>query len=163
MSLSSDKYKTSNSFISPFKVGLDCQFVRPSNIYGCTLGDFVFVGPFCEIQSDVIIGSNTRIQSHTFICSLVNIGENCRVGHGVMFINDLYRECKELGEVSKIRNWKPTTVGSNCLIGSNSTILPVKICDNVIIGAGSLVSRDIDKPGVYLGNPAKFLRNHKKK
>lgn len=158
MYISNHKYKISNSFIKPLVVGIECEFIKPSNIYDCTLGDFVFVGPFCEIQSDVTIGNNTRIQSHTFICSLVKIGHNCRIGHGVMFINDLYRECKKLEE--KTKNWKSTTIGSNCLIGSNSTILPVRICDNVIIGAGSVVSKDIKKPGVYVGNPARFLRSH---
>ena len=153
-----NKYKTYKSFIKPLAVGERCQFIKPSNIYGCTLGDNVFVGPFCEIQNDVLIGNHTRIQSHTFICSLVVIGDNCRIGHGVMFINDLYRECKKLGEEK--RNWESTTLGSNCLIGSNATILPVQICDNVIIGAGSVVSKDIKKPGVYAGNPAKFLRSH---
>ncbi len=153
-----NKYKTSNSFINPLIFGIGCEFIKPSNIYGCTLGDYVFIGPFCEIQSDVVIGNNTRIQSHSFICSLVEIGDNCRIGHGVMFINDLYKECKKLGD--KTRNWKSTNLGSNCLIGSNATILPVQICDNVIIGAGAVVSKDIKKPGVYVGNPARFLRNH---
>ena len=152
------KYKTFYSSINPLAVGKNCIFKKPSNIYGCTFGDLVFVGPFCEIQDQVIIGSNTRIQSHSFICSLVNIGENCRIGHGVMFINDLFKNGKPaFGDKEK---WKSTNIGSNCLIGSNCTILPVSICENVLIGAGSVVTKDINREGVYIGNPARFLRDH---
>lgn len=135
--------------------GKNINVISPVNLYGCVLGDNVFVGPFVEIQKDVFIGKNTRIQSHSFICSLVNIGEDCFIGHGVVFINDLF----ENGSPSKnSKNWKKTIIGNNVSIGSNATILPVKICDNVVIGAGSVVTKNILTSGIYAGNPAKKIR-----
>jgi acetyltransferase-like isoleucine patch superfamily enzyme len=136
--------------------GTGVTIVEPANLYGCTIGDDVFVGPFVEIQKDVTIGARTRIQSHAFICELVTIGEDCFIAHGVMFINDLF----ELGGPAKGRKdlWRSTKVGNNVSIGSNATILPVDICDNVVIGAGAVVTKSIDKPGIYAGNPARLLR-----
>lgn len=132
------------------------KVIEPCNLYGCELGEDVFVGPFVEIQSDVRIGARSRIQSHSFICSLVEIGEDCFIGHGVMFINDLFSE----GHPSKSSSqWKSTKIGNNVSIGSNATILPVSICDGAVIGAGSVVSRDIVECGVYAGNPAKKIRD----
>lgn len=137
--------------------GADVKIVKPVNLYGCRLGAATFVGPFTEIQKDVEIGSNCRIQSHTFICELVTIGDDCFVGHGVVFINDLFEsDGPASGDRSK---WKPTQVGNHVSIGSNSTILPVTIADRTVIGAGSVVTTDILKPGVYAGNPARFLRS----
>jgi acetyltransferase-like isoleucine patch superfamily enzyme len=135
--------------------GEGVTIVEPANCYGCTLGDNVFVGPFTEIQRDVTIGARTRIQSHTFICSLVTIGEGCFIAHGVMFINDLF----EHGHPSGTPNgWKGTRVGNRVSIGSNAAILPVSICDDVVIGAGAVVTKDITTPGIYAGNPARLLR-----
>lgn len=136
--------------------GTGVTIVQPANLYGCTIGDDVFVGPFVEIQKDVTIGARTRVQSHAFICELVTIGEDCFIAHGVMFINDLF----ETGGPAKGRKdlWKSTKVGNKVSIGSNATILPVEICDNVVIGAGAVVTRSVDKPGVYAGNPARLLR-----
>lgn len=131
--------------------------IEPANMYGCTLSDNVFVGPFVEIQKNVKIGARTKIQSHTFICELVDIGEDCFIGHGVMFINDLFsnggptRGNKDL--------WKKTRIGREVSIGNNSTLLPVDICDQVVIGAGSVVTKNITKSGTYAGNPARFLRS----
>ncbi|PAF44750.1 acyltransferase [Helicobacter sp. 11S02596-1] len=139
--------------------GKNVSIITPCNLYGCTLGDNVFIGPFVEIQKDVTIGENTRIQSHSFICSLVTIGKDCFIAHGVMFINDLF----EKGHPSLSEaEWKSTHIGNNVSIGSNATILPVKICDNVVIGAGSVVTKDITQAGIYAGNPAKKLRPLKK-
>ena len=135
--------------------GKDCTIITPSNLYGCLLGDYCFVGPFVEIQKNVVIGNKTRIQSHSFICELVTIGDNCFVGHGVMFINDTFQNGK-MNIDSK--HWKSTNIGDNVLIGSNSTILPVFICDNVIIGPGSVVTKNIQEPGTYAGNPAKKMK-----
>ena len=138
------------------KFGERVKIVQPANLYGCTIGDDVFVGPFVEIQRDAAIGARTRIQSHTFVCELVTIGDDCFVAHGVMFINDLFSE----GGPAKGRRdlWKSTSVGTRVSIGSNATILPVSICDDVVIGAGAVVTRDIREPGVYAGNPARRLR-----
>ena len=130
--------------------------IQPVNLYGCVLGEHVFVGPFVEIQKDTVIGDFTRVQSHSFICELVHIGVRCFIGHGVMFINDLFSEGKPAGgDRSK---WKKTRIGNNVCIGSNSTILPITIADNVVIGAGSVVTKDILEPGTYAGNPATQIR-----
>jgi len=130
--------------------------VQPVNLYGCRLGEGVFVGPYVEIQKDVVIGNRTRIQSHSFICELVSIGEDCFVGHGVMFVNDIFAKG---GPARGDRSlWKETCIGDRVSIGSNSTILPVDICDDVVIGAGAVVTKDIKRSGVYAGNPARFFR-----
>jgi acetyltransferase-like isoleucine patch superfamily enzyme len=136
--------------------GNDCTLVEPSNLYECSLGNNCFVGPFCEIQKGVRIGDRTRIQSHSFICELVTIGNDCFIGHGVMFINDLFSDGKPAGgDASK---WKSTRIGNHVSIGSNATILPVEICDHVVIGAGAVVTKNIAEPGIYAGNPAKKMR-----
>lgn len=128
------------------------KIIDPVNLYGCILDNNVFVGPFSEIQSDVYVGKNSRIQSHSFICSNTIIGEDCFIGHGVVFTNDKFKDNKLEKEP---KNYLKTSIGNNVLIGSNATILPVNICSNVVIGAGSVVTKDIIKPGVYYGNPCK--------
>lgn len=140
------------SGIKEVTVGEDLKVVHPVNMYGCTLGDNCFVGPFVEIQKDVIIGNRTKVQSHSFICELVTIGDDCFIGHGVMFINDLFSKGGPAQGDKSL--WKSTRIGNNVAIGSNATILPVSICDNVVIGAGAVVTKDINEPGVYFGNPA---------
>jgi acetyltransferase-like isoleucine patch superfamily enzyme len=150
------QYREHFSGIRDVVFGKDVTIIQPVNLYGCNLGDNVFVGPFVEIQKEVEIGAGTKIQSHSFICSLVTIGKNCFVGHGVMFVNDLFLEGGPAGgDASK---WKSTTIGDGVSIGSNATILPVFICSNVVVGAGSVVTKDIMQPGIYAGNPAKLLR-----
>jgi acetyltransferase-like isoleucine patch superfamily enzyme len=135
----------------------EATIVQPVNMYGCVIGNKCFIGPFTEIQKDVTIGSFTKIQSHTFICELVTIGSNCFIGHGVMFINDLFQNGGPAnGDKEK---WKHTSIGNNVSIGSNATILPVKITNNVVIGAGAVVTKNITEPGVYAGNPAKKIKN----
>lgn len=138
------------------EIGKGVVIVRPVNIYGCSINDHCFIGPFVEIQKAVKIGARTKIQSHSFICELVSIGEDCFIGHGVMFINDLFANGGPAKGDKSL--WKATTVGNNVSIGSNATILPVSICDNVVIGAGSVVTKSIKTPGVYVGNPARFIR-----
>lgn len=138
--------------------GESVTVVQPVNLYGCSIGDHSFVGPFTEIQKSVRIGSRCRIQSHSFICELVEIGDHCFIGHGVMFINDLFAGGGPAG--GDPGKWKPTAIGNHVSIGSNATILPVRICDHVVIGAGSVVTKDIQKPGIYAGNPARFIRAH---
>jgi len=139
--------------------GENVKIVEPVNLYGCTLGNQCFIGPFVEIQKTVSIGNNTKIQSHSFVCELVTIGNNCFVGHGVMFINDLFSEG---GPANGDKNkWKHTTIGNNVSIGSNATILPINICDNVVIGAGAVVTKNIEQSGVYAGNPAKLIKKIK--
>lgn len=135
--------------------GARVTIVEPCNLYGCEIGDDCFVGPFTEIQKTARIGARTRVQSHAFICELVTIGEDCFIGHGVMFVNDTFstggpaRGRKEL--------WRPTKIGNRVSIGSGAAILPVDICDDVVVGAGAVVTRDIAVPGTYAGNPARML------
>ena len=131
------------------------KIVEPCNLYECELGDEVFVGPFVEIQKGVKIGAKSKIQSHTFVCELVSIGESCFIGHGVMFINDLFENG---GPARDSALWRETKIGNDVSIGSNATILPVSICDGVVIGAGSVVTKDITKKGIYAGNPARLIR-----
>lgn len=145
--------KLLQSKITNVNFGENITIIEPVNIYGCTINDNCFIGPFTEIQKDVSIGKNTKIQSHTFVCELVTIGQNCFIGHGVMFINDLFSGGSPAqGDKTK---WKYTNIGDNVSIGSNATILPINICNNVVIGAGSVVTKDIIEPGIYYGNPAK--------
>lgn len=148
--------KIKESGIINVKFGDGVTVVNPVNLYGCAIGSNVFVGPFVEIQKDVHIGERTKIQSHSFICELVDIGKDCFVGHGVMFINDTFAEGRPARGDKSL--WKQTKIGDNVSIGSNATILPVTVCDNVVIGAGSVVTKDIKVPGVYIGNPARFIK-----
>jgi acetyltransferase-like isoleucine patch superfamily enzyme len=139
------------------RFGARVTVVQPCNLYGCEIADDVFVGPFVEIQKDVKIGARTRIQSHAFVCELVTIGTDCFVGHGVMFINDVFAHGGPArGDKTQ---WRATRIGDRVSIGSNATILPVSICDDVVIGAGGVVTKSIAAPGVYAGNPARRLRS----
>lgn len=133
-------------------VGQDVVIVEPCNLYGCSIGDNSFIGPFTEVQKNVNIGSRTKVQSHSFICEFVTIGDDCFIGHGVMFINDKFSNGGPAGG-DKLK-WKQTVIGNRVSIGSNATILPVEICDNVVVGAGAVVTKNILEPGVYAGNPA---------
>ena len=139
------------------KFGENVTVVEPVNLYGCTIGDNCFIGPFVEIQKDVTVGRNTKVQSHAFICELVTIGEDCFISHGAMFINDLFATGGPAG--GDKTKWKSTVIGSHVSIGTNATILPVKICSNVVIGAGAVVTGDISEPGIYAGNPARKIKN----
>jgi acetyltransferase-like isoleucine patch superfamily enzyme len=144
------------SAIKNVNFGLNVKIVVPVNIYGCIIDDNCFVGPFVEIQKDVTIGKRTKIQSHTFICELVRIGDDCFIGHGVMFINDVFQKGGPAQGDKSL--WRSTNIGNGVSIGSNSTILPVNICDRVVIGAGAVVTKSITKPGIYAGNPAKLIK-----
>jgi acetyltransferase-like isoleucine patch superfamily enzyme len=135
--------------------GKNVTVVQPVNLYGCTIGDDSFIGPFVEIQKGVTIGKRCRIQSHSFICELVTIGDECFISHGAMFINDLFAGGRP-AETPQL--WRSTEVGNRVSVGTNATILPVRICDHVVIGAGAVVTKDITVPGIYAGNPARLLR-----
>jgi len=138
------------------RFGAGVVVVEPCNLYECQIGDGCFVGPFVEIQRGVTIGARTRIQSHAFVCELVSIGDDCFIGHGVMFTNDLFSKGGPARGDRQL--WRSTTIGNRVSIGSNVTLLPVSICDDVVIGAGAVVTRDITVPGTYLGNPARLHR-----
>ncbi len=150
-------YEEGNVSIQDIIVGSNVKIIQPSNLYGCELGDDVFVGPFVEIQKGVTVGDRTKIQSHSFVCELVAIGDDCFIGHGVMFINDTFSAGGPAG--GDRLKWKSTRIGNNVSVGSNATILPVQIVDKVVIGAGSVVTKNITESGVYAGNPAKRIRD----
>tara|TARA_A200000113_G_C8815551_1_gene338699 strand:+ start:91 stop:555 length:465 start_codon:yes stop_codon:yes gene_type:complete len=147
---------STSSKIKNVLFGDNVKIIEPVNLYDCRIGNDSFIGPFVEIQKKVKIGINTKVQSHTFICELVEIGNNCFIGHGVMFINDLFSEGRPAGGNKEL--WRTTKISNNVSIGSNATILPVKITQGSVIGAGSVVTKDIEIKGIYAGNPAKLIR-----
>lgn len=148
--------KISHIQIRDVEFGSNCIVIEPVNLYECKIGDNCFIGPFVEIQKGVIIGNRCKIHSHAFVCELVTIGDDCIVSHGGMFIYDTFSIGGPAHGDRKL--WEPTSIGNNVSIGTNATILPIKICDNVVIGAGSVVTKDISVPGIYAGNPAKLIR-----
>ena len=143
-----------HSEIRDVQFGENVIIVEPTNLYECKIGDNSFIGPFVEIQKGAAIGSNCKIQSHSFICELVTIGNNCFIGHGVVFINDKMKDGPANGDKTE---WNKTVIGDNVSIGSNASILPVEICNNVVIGTGAVVTKNITVPGTYAGNPAKKI------
>ena len=149
-------FELQKSKINNVKFGNNVKIIEPVNIYDCEIGNECFVGPFVEIQKDVLIGNSCKVQSHSFICEKVKIGNNCVIAHGVMFINDKFSNGEPAFGNKKL--WKSTTISDRVYIGSNATILPIYICSDVVIGAGSVVTKDISKPGTYIGNPATLLK-----
>lgn len=143
--------------IRDVEFGQNVTVIEPVNLYECKIGDNTLIGPFTEIQKDVIIGKNCRIQSHSFICEMVTIGDSCFISHGVKFINDTFSLDRPAGGDKSL--WKATAIGNNVSIGTNATILAVSIVDNVVIGAGSVVTRNINESGIYVGNPARKIRD----
>ncbi|NQT23554.1 MAG: N-acetyltransferase [Candidatus Omnitrophica bacterium] len=143
--------------IKNVKLGKNVNIPSPElvNLYGCEIGDNCLIAPFVEIQNDVIIKADTRIQSHAFICSKVRIGKGVFIGHGVMFINDRYPVRKDPSD------WEETVIEDNAVIGSNATIMPCRIGKNSLIGAGSVVTKDVPANKVVRGNPAKVTGDRK--
>jgi acetyltransferase-like isoleucine patch superfamily enzyme len=137
--------------------GENVVVVKPVNLYGCSIGDDSRIGPFVEIQRGAVIGNRCKIQSHVFVCELVEISDDCFISHGAMFINDPF----SIGGPAQGHRelWRPTRLGNHVCVGTNATILPVTICDRVVIGAGAVVTKDIVEPGIYAGNPARLLRS----
>ena len=143
-------------------LGQDVKLAPFINLYGCTIGDETKIGAFVEIQRDATVGSRCKISSHTFICSGVTIEDHVFVGHGVTFVNDSYpRATTATGELQTTRDWKveTTLVRKGASIGSGATILSnVVIGEHAIIGAGSVVTRDVPAHTIVAGNPARVLR-----
>ena len=136
--------------------GKNVTVIQPVNLYGCTVGEDSFIGPFVEIQRKVTIGRRCRVQSHAFICELVTIGDDCFISHGAMFVNDLARGGKPAYDRPDL--WRGARLGNRVFVGTNATVMPADICDDVLIGAGAVVTKDITRPGVYAGNPARYIR-----
>ncbi len=122
------------------------------NLYGCRIGRDCMIGTFVEIQAGVSIGDRTRVQSHTFICDMVAVGSDVFIGHGVMFINDVYPPQPDKAM------WKGTVIEDGASIGSNATLLPVRVGRDAIVGGGSVVTRDVPAGAVVAGNPARVIR-----
>lgn len=135
--------------------GDNVRVMTPANLYQCELRDDVFVGPFVEIQKGCIVGRGSRVQSHSFICENVTLGENCFIGHGVTFANDLFHGGTPDADP---QNWIRIVLGDNVTIGSGATILTEEICSGAVIGAGSVVVKPVKVKGIYAGNPAKLIR-----
>jgi acetyltransferase-like isoleucine patch superfamily enzyme len=144
------------------KLGKDVKLAKFVNLYGCEVGDNTKIGAFVEIQKNAKIGKRCKISSHTFICEGVTIEDNVFVGHGVTFINDLFpRATNAEGELQTEQDWRvePTLVRKGASIGSGATILSnLTVGEKAIIGAGSVVTKDVPANSVVAGNPAKFLR-----
>jgi len=154
-----------NEFVSiapSVKLGKDVRLSKFINLYGCEIGDETKIGAFVEIQKNATVGKRCKISSHTFVCEGVEIQDNVFIGHGVTFINDSYpRATTSSGDLQTEADWKveKTVVSKGASIGSGSTILSnVNIGENAIVGAGSMVTKNVPANAVVAGNPAKVLR-----
>ncbi len=144
------------------QLGKDVKLSKFINLYGCEIGDDTKIGAFVEIQKNAKVGKNCKISSHTFICEGVIIEDNVFVGHAVTFINDSYpRATTPEGQLQSEKDWKvePTLVKKGASIGSGATILAnLVIGENALVGAGSMVTRDVPDNAIVAGNPARLLR-----
>lgn len=144
------------------QLGKEVKIAHFVNLYGCAIGDRTKIGAFVEIQKNTLVGKNCKIQSHSFICEGVTIEDNVFIGHSVTFINDKYpRATNAKGELQGEEDWKvePILVKKGASIGLGSTILGnVTIGENALVGAGSLVNRNVPPSTIVAGNPAKILR-----
>ena len=144
-------------------LGKDVKIFQPElvNLYGCKIGDGSKVGAFVEIQKEVSVGKNCKISSHSFLCTGVSLGDGVFVGHGVMFINDIFpRAVKDDGSIQTEADWRvvPTVVKDRASIGSNATILGgITVGEGALIGAGSVVTHDVPEYAVVAGVPAKII------
>ena len=143
------------------KLGKGVKLAKFINMYGCEVGDDTKIGAFVEIQKNASVGCRCKISSHTFICEGVTIEDNVFVGHGVMFINDIYPRATANGQLQTEADWKVdrTVIKKGASIGTGATILAnVTIGENAIVGAGSVVTKDVPANTIVAGNPAKVLR-----
>jgi acetyltransferase-like isoleucine patch superfamily enzyme len=143
------------------KLGEGVKLAKFINLYGCEIGDETKIGAFVEIQKNAIVGKRCKISSHTFICEGVTIEDNVFIGHGVMFINDIYPRATANGQLQTEADWKVerTVIKNGASIGTGATILAnITIGENAIVGAGSVVTKNVPANCIVAGNPAKVLR-----
>ncbi len=150
-------FKSDSAIITNCDIGKDVKIWNYANLYGCTIGEKSTIGSYTEIQSGVIIGKNVTISSHSFICSLVRIEDDVFIGHGVMTINDI--NPPSFKRTGSKKGWKSTLIKNGVVVGSNATLFPVSIGENSIIGAGSVVRKDVPPNVKVAGNPARIISN----
>ena len=141
------------------KVGEGTKIWEFANIYGCEIGDNCNIGSYVEVQPGVCIGNNVVISSHSFICSLVTIEDDVFIGHGVITIND--KNPPSFRRTGSKEFWEKTLIKKGAVIGSNATLLPVVIGENAVVGAGSVVTRDVPTNYVVAGNPARIIEGRR--
>ena len=149
-------FKSDTAIVNNATIGNGTKIWHYANVYGCTVGENCTIGAYTEVQNEVQIGNNVIISSHSFICSLVEIEDDVFIGHGVMTINDLYPP--SFRRTGSKEHWKKTYIQKGVVIGSNATIFPVTIGENVKIGAGAVVTKDIPDNCVAVGNPARIIK-----
>jgi acetyltransferase-like isoleucine patch superfamily enzyme len=143
------------------KLGKGVKLSKFINLYGCEIGDDTKIGAFVEIQKNATVGRRCKISSHTFICEGVTIEDNVFIGHGVMFINDIYPRATANGQLQTEADWKVerTVIKQGASIGTGTTILAnITVGENAIVGAGSVVTKDVPANSIVAGNPAKMFR-----
>lgn len=154
--------ETYNRIAPDVKLGEDVRLAAFINAYGCVIGDRTKVGAFVEIQKNAVIGADCKISSHTFVCEGVTIEDGAFIGHGVTFINDPYPSAvNPNGSLQTEADWAvvPTRIGKRASVGSGATILcGIEIGDGAMVGAGSVVTKNVPAGELWAGNPARFLR-----
>jgi len=149
-------FKADTAIVNNASIGSGTKIWHYANVYGCTIGGNCTIGAYTEVQNDVHIGNNVAILSHSFICSLVEIGDDVFIGHGVMTINDLHPP--SFRRTGSKEYWQKTVIKKGAVIGSNVTLFPVSIGENAEVGAGAVVTKDVPDDAIVVGNPARIIK-----